>query len=103
MNRALAVLLAALVIQCGIAAAVYWPAQSPQGAAAGEVFAPFSPGDIDRLTIGDEYDNEVVLARSGAHWVIPGLYGLPADSGREARLAHIDLRFTEAYLLAIQG
>jgi hypothetical protein len=78
----MAVLLAALVIQCGIVAAAYWPAQSPQGAAAGEVFAPFSPGDIDRLTIGDEYDNEVVLTRSGTRWVIPGLYGLPADGSR---------------------
>ena len=34
------------------------------------------------MTIGDGYDNEAVLIRSGAHWIIPELHGLPADASK---------------------
>lgn len=82
MNRTANILLFALIIQCGLAAAVYWPTQSTEKAAASRSFASINPDDIDRLTIGDEYDNEAVLTRPGSHWIIPDLYGLPADASR---------------------
>lgn len=82
MNRALLALLALFIIQCGIVAFIYWPGGSAEQATATVPFAPFNPDTIDQLIIGDEYDNEVVLTRSGERWIIPGLHGLPADSAR---------------------
>lgn len=90
MNRAVAALSLALVIQCGIVAAVFWPAGSRESATAATAFVPIDPATIDRVFIGDEYDNEAVLARTGTRWVIPALHGLPADTGRiESLLAEL--------------
>lgn len=82
MNRAVLALLALFVVQCGLVALVYWPGSAGRQAADSIPFAPFDPAALDRLAIGDAYDNEAVLARSGGRWIIPGLHGLPADEGK---------------------
>lgn len=82
MNRAVAILLAVFVLQCGIVAYAWWPAGSATQAADHDNFAPFSADNVDRLAIGDAYDNEVVLTRTGRQWALPGLHGLPADGDK---------------------
>jgi hypothetical protein len=37
-------------------------------------------GSIDEIHIGDEFDNEAVLVKSGEQWLLPNLENLPADS-----------------------
>jgi hypothetical protein len=81
-NRAVAILLAALVVQCGLVALAYWPADTPAETAAGNQFVSFNPAEIDRVTVGDGYGNEVVLEKSGGRWTLPALDNMPADAGR---------------------
>ena len=82
MNRAVPVLLLVLLIQCGIVAIVFWPQQSPGTGATGPGLAPFSVDAIDELRIGDEFDNEAILVKSGQQWLLPDLENLPADPAK---------------------
>ncbi len=79
MNRAKTGLLLVLLIQCGIIASLYWPVQSPRTGSTGQGLAAFSIDTIDELRIGDEFDNEAILVRSGEQWLLPDLENLPAD------------------------
>jgi hypothetical protein len=81
-SRPVTALLLVLLIQCGIVAAVYWPKQlSLQGDAA-QTLAPFAASAVDEIRIGDEFDNEAVLRRAGAQWLLPDRDNLPADSAK---------------------
>ncbi len=80
MNRAVTGLLLVLLIQCGLVAIGYWPTPSPEDGSTGQGLAPFSIDAIDELRIGDEFDNEAILVRSGKQWLLPDLENLPADS-----------------------
>ena len=76
-------LLLLLLVQGAILAAVLWPTEnSENGAATQQFLAPFSVDAIDELTIGDAFDNETVLTKSGKQWLIPGLGNLPADAAK---------------------
>lgn len=86
MNRWVSALLFALIIQCGITAVVYWPEQGSQNKYAKQAFAPFPVNAIDELRIGDEFDNEVVLVRSGTQWLLPDLENLPANTTKVSAL-----------------
>lgn len=79
MKRSVTVLLLALLIQCGIVAVVFYPRQVPVNAPTEQALAPFSNDAIDELRIGDEYDNETVLKKSGTQWLLADLENLPAD------------------------
>jgi len=85
-TRTVAVLAAALVVQCGAVAYLYlpihWPGGAPEKAAAADTLVDLSPEAIDTISVSDLFDNEVRLVRSGEHWVIPALSGLPADAGQ---------------------
>lgn len=86
MKYTVTVLLLVLLIQCGIAAAVFWPRQNEAADAADHTLAPVATDTIDELRIGDEFDNEVVLVKSGEHWLLPNLENLPADTDKVATL-----------------
>jgi hypothetical protein len=81
-KRSVRVLLLTLLVQCGIIAAVFWSQQVPVSTTTEPALAPFSVDAIDELRIGDEFDNETVLARSGKRWLLPDLENLPADPAR---------------------
>jgi len=89
-KHAVTVLLLVLLIQCGIAAAVFWPRQHEAGQAATQTLASIAKEAIDELRIGDEFDNEAVLVRTGDRWLLPELENLPADADKvEALLRSI--------------
>jgi hypothetical protein len=75
-------LLLILLIQCGIAAVVFWPARDESRESAMPLLASVAREQIDELRIGDEFDNEAVLVRSGERWLLPDLDNLPADTGK---------------------
>ena len=86
MNRSVTSLLVILLIQCGITAAVYWPAQDPEGQATTPALASFSNDLVDELRVGDEYDNEALIKRVGESWLLPELEGLPANKAMVEKL-----------------
>jgi len=81
-NRSVVVLLLVLLIQCGITAVVFWPRQVPMSTRTEQALAPFSDSAIDEVRIGDEFDNEVILVRSGKQWLLPELQHVPADPAK---------------------
>ena len=82
MNRVVSTLLIAFLIQCGILAAVLWQQRTPTSGTSEQGLAPFAVDAVDELRIGDEFDNEVVLIRSGKQWLLPDLENLPADPAK---------------------
>jgi Domain of unknown function (DUF4340) len=81
-NRNLLTGLLVLLIQCGLVAIVYWPQIDTRALTVKQPMAPFEPANIDRISIGDEYDNETLLRRSGDRWILPELENLPADTDK---------------------
>lgn len=53
-----------------------------------QALAPFSDSAIDEVRIGDEFDNEVILVRSGKQWLLPELQHVPADPAKVDALLH---------------
>lgn len=85
MTRVVSLLLLLSLVQCIIVIGLYWPkspkiGQPPESVA--QLISPSIVGEIDEVVIGDEYDNEVRLLKSGEHWLLPELGSLPADSAR---------------------
>ena len=80
MNRWVNSLLLILVVQCALLIAIYQPSPEPHRVHGVEYsLTGFERGKIDEIRIGDEFDNEAVLTRSGKHWLLSALEGLPAD------------------------
>lgn len=86
MSRAVRTLLLILLIQCGIAAALFWPSQAPAPSQVNPGLAGFAPGAVDELRVGDAPNTEVELRRVGERWILPGLEGLPADPAMVTKL-----------------
>ena len=87
MNRWVNALVLILVIQCALVAAFYWPGQKPLPATQKEHrLASFDAGMVDEIRIGDEFDNEAALTRSGEHWLLAYLEGLPASRSKVEQL-----------------
>lgn len=80
MKHWVSTLLIVLVIQCGITAAVFWPEPTSLSSDTPQPIAPFPASAIDELRIGDRFDNEAVLIRSGNQWLLPDLENLPASA-----------------------
>jgi Domain of unknown function (DUF4340) len=99
-KRAVTALLLVLLIQCGITAAIFWPRQVPVNASTEQTLAPFSDNSIDEVHIGDEFDNEVVLVRSGKQWLLPELENLPADPAKVDTLLQSIIHQTGSWPIA---
>ena len=85
MSRVVASLLAVLAIQCGLVAIVYWPGGGSQTLPPAPM-AAFDRTLVDEIYIGDEFDNETVLRKSGDRWSLPELENLPADTAMVDKL-----------------
>jgi len=77
-KRNLVSLLLVLLIQAALVAAVYWPGPDPEYAPPAPLL-PFAASGVDTIVVGDEFDNETVLAKAGDRWLLPELKNLPAD------------------------
>lgn len=88
MKRWVNALFLVLLIQSGILAVVLWSDQSSREHTTERLLPPFPVTAIDELHIGDEYDNEVVLVRSGEQWLLPERENLPADAEQIDALLH---------------
>jgi hypothetical protein len=65
-----------------------------------QMLAPFTDNAIDEVRIGDAFDNEVVLARSGKQWLLPDMGNLPADPAKVDTLLHSVLHQTGNWPIA---
>ena len=86
MNRPGTTLLLILLLQCVITAALYWPQQDEPAAAGEQPLLAVPLTDVDSIEITDDSGNRAHLQRSGDHWLLPELDGLPADRERAAQL-----------------
>ena len=82
MNRCLTAFFLILIIQSAIVAVGFWPEATSPERTAEPLLAPFPITAIDELHIGDEFDNEAVLVRSGKQWLLPDRENLPADAAK---------------------
>jgi hypothetical protein len=87
-NRTVTALTLVLLIQCGIVAVVFWPERAPPQESTRAALAPFQVDAVRELHIGDEFDNEAMLVRSGEQWLLPDLENLPADPVKVEALLH---------------
>ncbi len=85
MNRLLATLALLMLLQCGLVAYTWWPAEDVE-AGVPVPLADADPAAVNRLIVTDEYDNETELLRLQDRWWLPGLENLPADGGRVSAL-----------------
>ncbi len=86
MNHYVNTLLLVLLIQCVLAAVLFWPGETRTQTVQREPMVSFAMDAVQELRVGDEYDNEAVLLRSGDRWVLPELDKLPADGERVSAL-----------------
>ena len=78
MKRTVLTLLLVLAIQCAMVAVVYWPRLTGPAQEALEPLAAFASASIDEIYVGDEYDNETMLRKTGDRWTLPELENLLA-------------------------
>lgn len=80
MKQSVAALLLILIIQSFITASLLWPDKESANLRTDQTLWAFSASTVDEIRIGDEFDNEVWLIKSGKQWLLPDLENLPADS-----------------------
>ena len=80
MKQSVAALLLILIIQFFITASLLWPDKESANLRTDQTLVAFSASTVDKIRIGDEFDNEVLLIKSGEQWLLPDLENLPADS-----------------------
>jgi hypothetical protein len=73
------VLLILLLLQCGLAAMVYFPLETAQKSTPGTGLLQIEPGTVSEIHIADDVGNEVILAHGGERWLLPEMGDLPAD------------------------
>ncbi len=82
MKGAVHFLLLLLVLQCALAAWVYWPRDDrPESDSAGPLLL-IEPNLVDEIHIADDRDNEIVLRNREGRWLLSGMDELPADDDR---------------------
>lgn len=86
MKRIISALLLVLAIQCALVAIVYWPRLTGPAQDTLEPLTTFSPASIDEIYVGDKYDNETMLRKTGDRWILPELENLPADTAMVDKL-----------------
>ncbi len=78
MTRVQKILSALLGVQVVIALIVFWP-RSTAIAESGPLFADFIPDEVTTVTVTDNNDVTIKLARLGDGWVLPDAGNYPAD------------------------
>lgn len=73
-------LVAALVLQVGILIVTRLTGGESQVAKQTRLFPKLEVDEIRRVTVEDDEDNEIVLARQGEGWVLASAGGYPADT-----------------------
>ena len=79
MKAPVSTLLILLMVQCAIAAILYWPDDMLPTMRDKKPLIAFNADLLDEINISDRHDNEVILLRRGEHWILPELEDLPAD------------------------
>ncbi len=79
MTRPLPLLIALLLVQCLVTAAVYWRGAGDNAGSRPPNPVNFDPDQIDEIQVSDNQGQEAVLIRSGEQWLLPELESLPAD------------------------
>ena len=79
MRHTTGTLLLILLIQCAMVVAMYWPRPQDINSMARPMWQSADPGSVDKVRITDASKQELVLQKSGANWLLPGLHSLPAD------------------------
>jgi hypothetical protein len=78
MNKQNQILIAILVVQLIIGAAVFWPRAVSQ-AQSGPLLADFAAANVSSLMIADSDGNSLTLAKNGDGWILPEADDFPAD------------------------
>ena len=79
MSRLNQILSVILVVQIALVGLVFFWPQTTAEAGGGPLIPDFSASDVTGLTISDNEDNRLVLAKSGTEWVLPEADDFPAD------------------------
>lgn len=72
------ILIGILVLQIGLAAFAFWPRNAAQ-AGSGPLLPDFAADEVVGVTIEDNSDNQIVLAKDGDAWILPEAGDFPAD------------------------
>ena len=84
MSKLNKILVVILIIQLALTAFVFWPKSTVQ---AGEpLFADFAASEVAKLTIRDNEDNVIVLAKNGENWVLPEADDFPVQADKVSTL-----------------
>jgi hypothetical protein len=81
MNRTQPILIGLLVAQLALAAALFWPRPAPAGAG-GAPLLGVKAEEITSLTVRDNQEHSVKLAKSGAQWALPDAGDYPVDAAK---------------------
>lgn len=82
MSRTVILLLVLLLLQCAIAASIFWPDTIDENQLTQAPLAPFTATVVDEIRISDGFDNETLLMRDGQNWIMPDFNNLPVDIDR---------------------
>ncbi len=78
-NRRNQVLTGILVVQVVLAVVVFWPNSQAARAVSEPLFPDTRAGNLASLTIRDNEDEEIQLAKQSGEWVLPASGGYPAE------------------------
>ena len=81
MNRTNQILIAVLVVQIALGVFTFWP-QSTVAEAGQPLLGELTAADVVALTLSDNDDNQITLAKEGADWVLPERGNFPVNSDR---------------------
>lgn len=85
MNRTNRILAGVLIAQIILAALILWPKAAPAGSS-GPLLADLTADDVVELTVQDDSDNSVKLAKQAGNWTLPEAGDYPAQADRVASL-----------------
>jgi hypothetical protein len=80
MSRLNQILSVILVVQIALVGLVFFWPQPAAEAGGGPLISDFSASDVTGLTVNDNEDNRITLAKNGSEWVLPEADDFPADS-----------------------
>lgn len=79
MSRLNQILSVVLVVQIALVGLMFFWPQPAAEAGGGPLISDFSASDVTGLTISDNEDNQLVLAKNGSDWVLPEADDFPVD------------------------
>lgn len=78
------ILIIVLILQLALTAFIFWPKSTVQ--VGQPLLADFAAGGVIKLTIADNEDNVIVLAKSGDEWVLPEADDFPVQADKVSTL-----------------